>query len=148
MRLLIAARMILVSFESLELGLGRQREKWGVLLTFGRDASADLDIGFFYDHSLLDLLSAGATILGGQHPFAISVSETINRDHTYASLIVAAIARPEAYAPSSLEKQVSVLQILGGTLLESLDDKNLLEAACQVTCSAPFHLLRALSLGG
>lgn len=71
--------------------------------TFRRNAGADLNVGLFHDHAGFNGPSSGAAILGVDHPFAISLGEPLDRDHTDAGLIVAAVTRAKSYAPSGLE---------------------------------------------
>lgn len=72
------------------------------LLTFRRNACADLNIGLFDDHATLKLTAAGTTMLRSQSPFAIGVGESRDGNDTDAGLVVAAISGTEAYTPSSL----------------------------------------------
>ena len=85
-------------------------QKLAIGLTFGRDTSANLNVWLFDNHALLDVLSASTTIFGCQHPFAISIGEAINRDDANAGLVVAAVARSEAYAPAGLEKKSAFVE--------------------------------------
>lgn len=71
--------------------------------TFRGNTGANLNVGLFHDHAGFNRPSSGATILGVDHPFAISLGEPLNRDHTDAGLIVAAVTRAKSYTPSGLE---------------------------------------------
>lgn len=71
-------------------------------LTFGRDTSTNLDIGFFDDHSLLNRLTTSASVLGGEHPFPVCIREAVDRDDTDAGLVVTAVSRTKANAPFRL----------------------------------------------
>lgn len=71
--------------------------------SLGRDALADLDIGFLDNHPALDGLPTAATILGAEHPLPVRVSELADRDDADARLVIAAVTWPEADAPSGLE---------------------------------------------
>ena len=70
--------------------------------TFRGNASANFDIWFLNHHACVKILAAGTTVFGRQHPLAISVCEALEWNDTDAGLVVAAVARAEAYAPSSL----------------------------------------------
>lgn len=68
----------------------------------GRDAGADLDVGLLDAHAADDGTAAGAAEGGGEHPLAVGVGELVDGDGADAALVVAAVAGPEADAPSGL----------------------------------------------
>lgn len=78
----------------LGLGLGRQ--------TFRGHSSADFNIRLLNHHATLNGLSACASVLGRQHPFAIRLGESLDGDHADSGLIVAAVSWTETDTPASL----------------------------------------------
>lgn len=68
----------------------------------GRNTVADLDIGLLNDHTLLDGLTATASILGSQHPLAISLCKLADRNDANTRTVIATVARAEADAPAGL----------------------------------------------
>lgn len=69
-------------------------------LTFGRDASSNLNVGFLHDHASFNRLSSSPTVLGSEHPLAIGVGESVNWDDADSGLVITAISRAESYTPS------------------------------------------------
>ena len=74
----------------------------GVRLTFRRYSSSNFNIWLLNDHTTLDWPSTSSTILSGQHPFTVSVGQSLYRDDTDACLVVTAVTRTEADTPSCL----------------------------------------------
>jgi hypothetical protein len=76
--------------------------------SLGGNARTNLNIRLFDYHTRLDGSSTSTTILGGQHPLAVSLGQPLNRDHTDTSLVVAAITRTEADTPAGAQLHLSL----------------------------------------
>lgn len=70
--------------------------------TFRGDTRADLDVGFFHHHKLLDGATACAAVLGGQHPLAVGLGQGIKRNRANTSVVIVALTRAEPDTPTGL----------------------------------------------
>lgn len=68
----------------------------------GGNTVADLDIGLLNDHALFDGFTATASILGSQHPLAISLGELADGDDANTRTVVATVTRTKANTPAGL----------------------------------------------
>ena len=69
---------------------------------FGRDTGTDFNIWFFDNHAALNGFPPSSAVLCSEHPLAIRLSESLNRDDTNAGLVVAAVTWTKADTPSCL----------------------------------------------
>lgn len=70
--------------------------------TFGRNTGANLDIRFLHNQPGFDRATTTASIFGSEHPLAIGISQSIDRNDTDARGIVTARARPKSNPPAGL----------------------------------------------
>ena len=71
-------------------------------LTFRGHSCTNFNIWFFDDHPTLYGLPTRATVFRGEHPFSISVCETVDWDDADACSVVTAVSGSEANTPTSL----------------------------------------------
>jgi hypothetical protein len=70
--------------------------------TLGRDPGANLNVGFLHTDVALDRLPPSAAELGGQQPLSIRIRQSLYGNDADSCVVVAAVTRAEADAPTRL----------------------------------------------
>lgn len=81
-------------------------------LTFRRHTRTDLNVGLLDHHPRLDRPSATATILRCEHPLAVGLSKSFDRNDADTRLVVTAVTRSEPNTPSRLDLCQNCLSLI------------------------------------